>query len=98
MQTLQWQREIMKAQYQLTYELNGTSYPRIPYSGSDPCRDCAVQSGMLHVPGCCLERCACCKEGQAISCGCREGDRSNAWTLLLPLLAFLWIAVTMLND
>ena len=70
-----WMDKIAEAQTESRESLNGTVYARLPYgtenNGDVPswCKDCAVAVGMLHVGGCCVERCARC-QGQRISCLC----------------------------
>lgn len=72
-----WNSQIAQAQEMPTYEIGCVSYPRVPYgqeaseryTGNDPCRDCGVTVGQLHVASCCLERCPVC-DCQAISCQC----------------------------
>lgn len=44
---------------------------RYPAIRSNRCRDCNVQPGSMHHPGCDDERCPRCK-GQLISCGCLD--------------------------
>jgi hypothetical protein len=47
---------------------------RLPYDGDgQKCHDCNVRPGQLHHPGCDMELCPACR-GQAISCGCSDGD------------------------
>ncbi len=80
-----WPERIAEAQHQRTYLIEGRHYLRIPYGdeevdwGADkqPCHDCAVVKGQLHVSGCDVERCPRCG-GQAISCDCRYEEEGSS--------------------
>ena len=74
-----WEQEKRDAQEFTTLHVNGVPYARIPYGSEDyemalianeqPCHDCDVVKGQLHVSGCDMEQCPLCS-GQAILCGC----------------------------
>ncbi len=72
-----WPERIQQAQLEPTIRRNGHDLRRIPYGdertdwGADaqPCHDCRVLKGELHVRGCDVEECPDC-HGQAITCNC----------------------------
>lgn len=82
--TRDWPAEIVAAQRELEVEVQGEQYRRLAYGyesgwavnnpsySANPCHDCAVVRGQLHVPGCDAEQCPRC-EGQLISCPCEWG-------------------------
>jgi hypothetical protein len=67
-----WQEQIDAAQQLTAYLIDGKRVPRTAHDGAQPCRDCAVTHGQLHVPPCCVERCPGCG-AQAITCECNRG-------------------------
>lgn len=76
-----WSRRIEEAQSVRTVQIGGRTYDRVRYGGEEedwgadrqPCHDCAVVKGQLHVVGCDAERCPVCG-GQAIYCECDYND------------------------
>jgi rRNA maturation endonuclease Nob1 len=72
-------QEIEAAQLQRTISIGGIERQRIRYGeeaedwGADrqPCHDCGVVKGQLHVFGCDVERCPVCG-GQVVFCECND--------------------------
>ncbi len=83
-----WNSQIAAAQEMPEYEIEGKRYSRIPYDYQmvNPCHDCGVVIGQLHVPGCDMEQCPQC-HGQAIACHCNyfpgdcEQSKRAIWEL-----------------
>ncbi len=80
MQYFRYLAEFDDSQLIKTEMLNGKRYRRIRYGKEQyegwrlmademPCGDCAVIKGQLHVEGCDIEECPCCR-GQYLSCDC----------------------------
>lgn len=73
--------EIQEEQNAQILIIDGTQYPRVRYGSieeydiedrkyaNEPCHDCSVIRGQIHLLGCDVECCPKCK-GQLISCGC----------------------------
>jgi hypothetical protein len=80
-----WPEELERAQRETEICIAGQVLPRIRYGeegngwggARHPCHDCAAIKGELHVPGCDVERCPACR-GQAISCGCADGEEPRS--------------------
>lgn len=76
-----WPEKIQAAQKELAYDIKGKPYPRVRYGSepedwgaeAQPCHDCRVIKGELHVPGCDVECCPACG-GQAITCECLDDE------------------------
>ena len=72
-----WPAAIEAAQELKSFSIAGVVYERIPFGQEqnqpteemDNCGACGVRNGLLHVPGCDIEQCPCCRE-QLTSCAC----------------------------
>ena len=67
-----WLKRIEEAQQETDTLIARNRYQRL--RALQWCRSCAVEQGQLHVPGCTVERCPVCLEGQAITCGCTDPE------------------------
>lgn len=67
-----WNRKLARSQFYIGLVMDGKAYARLAHAnggfGEDVCHDCHALVGMLHVPGCDMEKCPKCG-GQLISCG-----------------------------
>lgn len=72
-----WAEKVAQAQIDTHVVIGAASYPRRAWGPdhpqhhitSQPCRDCDVAPGKLHVWTCMMERCPVCG-GQAYGCDC----------------------------
>lgn len=72
-----WPEKVREAQHTTSVIINGREHERIRCGsekegcGADdqPCHDCGVLKGQVHVENCDIEECPVC-QGQLISCGC----------------------------
>jgi len=64
-----WADRIARAQEETHVLIGGVAYALKPWTESEPCPDCGVIAGELHVEICDMDTCPKCG-GQAISCGC----------------------------
>jgi hypothetical protein len=76
-----WPAEIVTAQGLLEIEIDGRPFKRVAYGqepfwaevnptyAANPCHDCGIVAGQLHVPGCDVEQCPRCNT-QLITCAC----------------------------
>lgn len=70
-----WPQEIEEAQNLREYQIQGQAWHRMPRVGEPDseadnlCQECGVRVSELHVPGCRLETCPCCR-GVLVECAC----------------------------
>jgi len=77
-----WSEKIRKAQKATTIRIQGVAMSRVRYgrekqdweAESNPCHDCRIKKGQIHVAGCDVEECPKC-HGQLIGCDCRSKPR-----------------------
>jgi hypothetical protein len=74
-----WGKEIERAQVRTHTTVNGVAVLRIRHStspsqsASEPCQECAVLPGQLHVMGCDFEQCPNCG-GEFLYCPCKNEE------------------------